>query len=85
MKTEYLREFVTLAHYGSFNDAAEKLFVSQPTLSNHIRMLEQMLGFELFDRARDNELTDAGSLFLDSAQSTLMAIDATLEECRRCI
>ena len=40
MKIELLREFVALAHYGSFRAASEKLFVSQPTLSNHIKALE---------------------------------------------
>ncbi|MEG0790702.1 MAG: LysR family transcriptional regulator [Gordonibacter sp.] len=82
LKTEFLREFVMLAHYGSFHAAAEKLFISQPTLSNHIKTLEQEVGFELFDRTRDNELTPAGALLLDVAQSTLMIIDATLEKCR---
>ena len=83
MKIELLREFVALAHYGSFRAAAEKLFVSQPTLSNHIKALEQELGFELFDRSRDNELTDEGALLLDAAQSALLIIDSTLEECRK--
>lgn len=71
MKIELLREFVALAHYGSFRAASEKLFVSQPTLSNHI------------DRSRDNELTDEGALLLDAAQSALLIIDSTLEECRK--
>ncbi|WP_161555413.1 LysR family transcriptional regulator [Paraeggerthella hongkongensis] len=82
MKIELLRGFVTLAHHGSFRAASEKLFVSQPTLSNHIKALEQELGFELFDRSRDNELTDEGALLLDAAQSALLIIDSTLEECR---
>ena len=74
MKIELLREFVALAHYGSFRAASEKLFVSQPTLSNHIKA---------FDRSRDNELTDEGALLLDAAQSALLIIDSTLEECRK--
>ena len=78
MKIELLREFVALAHYGSFRAASEKLFVS-----NHIKALEQELGFELFDRSRDNELTDEGALLLDAAQSALLIIDSTLEECRK--
>ena len=52
-------------------------------LSNHIKALEQELGFELFDRSRDNELTDEGALLLDAAQSALLIIDSTLEECRQ--
>lgn len=83
MRIEFLREFVTLANYGNFRVAAEKLFISQPTLSNHIKTLENELGFELFDRARDNELTAAGSLLLDGAQSALLCIDEAVEDCRR--
>ena len=63
--------------------SGRQLFVSQPTLSNHIKALEQELGFELFDRSRDNELTDEGALLLDAAQSALLIIDSTLEECRK--
>lgn len=82
MKTEFLKEFATLATYGNFHLAAEKLFISQPTLSNHIKILEQELGFELFDRSRDNQLTVAGSIFLDGTQAALASIDSSLEACR---
>ncbi len=83
MRIEFLREFVTLANYGNFHVAAEKLFISQPTLSNHVKTLESELGFELFDRARGNELTAAGSILLDGAQSALLCIDEAVEDCRR--
>ena len=83
MKTEFLREFVTLAHCGSFSSASEKLFISQPTLSNHIRAIEREVGFDLIDRSHENELTTAGSLFLSVAQSVLNRLDSALDECRR--
>lgn len=83
MRTEFLREFATLANYGNFHAAAEKLFISQPTLSNHIKTLENELGFELFDRSRNNELTAAGSLLLDGTQAALANIDAAVEACHR--
>ena len=76
MRTELLREFATLANYGNFHAAAEKLFISQPTLSNHIKQLESELGFELFDRSRNNEITAAGSILLAGAQAALMSMDA---------
>ncbi|MEG2628836.1 MAG: LysR family transcriptional regulator [Raoultibacter sp.] len=84
MKIEVLREFVALAHYGSFHATAESLFISQPSLSNHIKTLELEIGFELFDRSHGNELTAAGSIFFDTAQSALTLIDTTLEACRHC-
>ncbi|MEG0790710.1 MAG: LysR family transcriptional regulator [Gordonibacter sp.] len=83
MRTELLREFVVLANYGNFHVAAEKLFISQPTLSNHVKALESELGFELFDRTCNNELTAAGSILLDGARSALSSIDAAAEDCRR--
>lgn len=83
MKTEYLKEFVTLSALGNFHQAAKQLFVSQPTLSNHMKALERELGFRLFDRDRGNELTAAGTLFLDAAQGALASLDGTIEDCRR--
>lgn len=83
MKTEYLREFVALAALGNFHLAAKHLFISQPTLSNHVRALEQELGFPLFDRERGNELTAPGSLFLDAAQAALASLDEAIGDCRK--
>lgn len=82
MKTEFLREFVVLAHYGNFHVASKKLFISQPTLSSHIKALEQEIGYILFDRDNENALTAAGSLLFDTAQSVLAALDLFTEECR---
>lgn len=82
VKTEHLREFATLAGLGNFHVAAEVLFISQPTLSNHMRTLEDELGFSLFDRDKGNELTAPGSLFLDAAQTALAVLDGSMEDCR---
>lgn len=82
MRLQYLREFVTLATYGNFHVAAEKLYISQPTLTNHIKTLESELGFPLLDRRNGNRLTAAGSLFLDGAQSALASIDGAVASCR---
>lgn len=81
MRLQYLREFVTLATYGNFHVAAEKLYISQPTLTNHIKSLESELGFTLFDRQQGNKLTAAGSLFLDGAQTALASIDGAIRSC----
>lgn len=82
MRLQYLREFVTLATYGNFHVAADKLYISQPTLTNHIKALESELGFPLLDRQNGNRLTAAGSLFLDGAQSALASIDGAVASCR---
>lgn len=82
MKLEHVREFVALARCGSFQEAADRLYVARPTLSNHMRALEQELGFDLFDRGGGSELTDAGAVFLDGMERALEAVDRGLDQCR---
>ena len=85
MRIDFLRELVVLAQCGNFRVAADKLYISQPTLSNHIKAIEQELGFELFDRASNNELTEVGSVFLDGVRSALASVDSAIEECQQII
>lgn len=61
----HLRYFWTVAHEGGLRQAAEKLHVSQPSISAQIRELEETLGERLFRRqGRANVLTDAGQIAL---------------------
>src|SRR5262249_7523634 len=67
-----LETFMTVAREGSFSRAAEKLFRTQPAISQAIRKLESEVGEPLFDRSsRDGRLTDAGRLLQDYAQKLL--------------
>ncbi len=59
--------FITVARERSFTRAAERLFITQQTLSGHIAALEQELGSQLFLRHIPLELTYAGELFLEYA------------------
>ena len=81
MKLEHIREFVASARCDSFQEAADGLYVARPTLSNHMRGLEQELGFALFDRSDSNELTETGMVFLDGMERALEVIDSGLERC----
>jgi DNA-binding transcriptional LysR family regulator len=67
-----LRIFVAVARLGNFTRAAERLRLSQPSLSLHVRQLEQDLGVRLFDRStRSVVLTRAGDDFLPTAERLL--------------
>jgi len=79
-----LRYFLSVAEDLHFTRAAQRLFVSQPALSNQIQRLERQLGTRLFTRStRGVALTAAGQAFLPYAQqavATLTAGLATLAE-----
>ena len=56
---------IELAHTLNFSRAAENLFVSQPTFSYQIRLLEEEVGFPIFERSgRGASLTPAGADFV---------------------
>jgi len=67
-----LEVFVKVAELGSFSRAAETLFLTQPTVSEHVRALEDELGVQLLDRlGRGATPTRAGTLLLGYAQRLL--------------
>lgn len=68
MDIRQLETFIQVARLKSFSKAAEKLFITQPTVTNHIQNLEQELGTVLINRSGKNvSLTDAGTLFYKHA------------------
>lgn len=72
MDFKELESFVAIAKAKSFSKASEKLFLTQPALSNHISKLEKELGITLFERNnKKTELTHAGQQFYISAQEIL--------------
>ncbi|MFT3810157.1 MAG: LysR family transcriptional regulator [Micropepsaceae bacterium] len=72
-----MRIFRAVALAQSFSAAAERLGISQPSLSASVRKMEQVLQLELFHRTtRRVELTEAGQLFLDHVARCLGAADA---------
>src|ERR1700752_1155170 len=72
MDPRRLQTFVKVAELGSFSRAAEALFLTQPTVSEHVRALESELGVQLLDRLRRGARpTRAGTLLLGYAQRML--------------
>ena len=77
MDTDRLRIFLECARLGNFSRAAETLHLSQPSISLHIRQLEDWCGTNLFQRrGRRVELTDAGRVLREHAQRVLVDLDA---------
>ncbi|MFF0544360.1 LysR family transcriptional regulator [Nocardia thailandica] len=83
MELRQLRYFVVLAEELHFRRAAERLFVTTPTLSQQIRVLERELGGPLLVREPQVALTPAGETLLRGARTVLAAADETARATRR--
>ncbi len=70
MNLNQLQYVITLAQELNFSRAAEKLYISQPSLSQSIQLLEEEFGVLLFER-KPLKLTYAGEIFLDWAKNVL--------------
>jgi DNA-binding transcriptional LysR family regulator len=74
-----LRSFVAVADCGGFHRAAKVLHLSQPTVSHHVRRLEDVCGRPLMRReGRHSRFTPAGELLLADARRILAAHDEAL-------
>lgn len=72
MNLKQMEYVISLAETGNFSTSAKELFISQPSLSQSIRSLENELGVILFKRTIGQQvLTDAGKLFVCSAHQML--------------
>ncbi len=80
MTIKHLRVFITVAQTGSMSAAAERLYFSQPTVSQIIRELETHYRVKLFNRYSQRlYITDAGKKLLGYALQTIKDFDQ-LEE-----
>ncbi len=83
MELRQLKYFIRVAECLNFSEAAKESCISQSTLSQQIKQLEQELGSELFLRnSRTVSLTEAGMELLPYARTTIKDADACIERIR---
>lgn len=84
MDIKQLITFLEVAKQKSFTRTSEILYLTQPTVSNHIKSLEQELGIHLFVRSKKQiTMTNAGFLFHGYAQRIVDEHQAMIAEIRR--
>lgn len=83
MDVRQLRYFGVIAEFGSMSAAALRLGVAQPSLSQHVKHLEEELGITLLVRSpRGVALTEGGKILLAHAKSILDAVDLAVADVR---
>lgn len=81
LETRHLQVFMAIWELHNFSKAAEKVHLTQPTVSGHIKSLETILGTELFNRsAREVSPTKAGELFHPYARQILNLMSQAEQE-----
>ena len=81
MTTKQIDYCIELAHTLNFSRAAENMFVSQPTFSYQIRMLEEEIGFAVFERSgKGATLTPAGAQFVATLASLREDLKRAIEQ-----
>lgn len=83
MNTKTLEYFISAAEEGSISRAAERCYISQPALSQHIRQIEAEMGVPMFERtAAGIQLTKYGKLYLNNARAILRVEQVMMERIR---
>lgn len=84
IELRHLRYFLAVADTLHFGQAAERLGMSQPPLSQQIRQLEELIGARLFVRShRRVQLTPAGELLQERARAIVQQVETAVDEVQR--
>lgn len=71
---------ISIVEEGGFIAASEKLFIAQSALSRQIKLLEEEVGFEIFDRAdKKIKLTKAGHFFYAQLKNNVLNLEHIIE------
>ena len=86
MTSQQIRILIAVAMHGSFSAAAKELFLSQPSVSRQIGLLEQELGYKLFERGAKNIVpTNACKVLCKNLIRINAEIDAAVELARNAV
>lgn len=84
MDIHKLKVFIAVYKNRSFSKAAEELLISQPTVTEHIRYLENFLKVKLFDRLGKNVLpTETGKLLFEKASNLIESFNNLKDEIKQ--
>ena len=84
MTERHIEYVLTIAREGSITAASRKLYVSQPSLSQTIKLIERNLGAEIFNRRTEPiSITPAGEMYIEAARKVLAIEEALRQEIRR--
>lgn len=85
MYNPQLETFLCVAECGSFNKAAEKLFISPPAVIKQINLLEENLDLQLFVRThRGLQLTEAGKSLAQDAKYIIQYCKDSVTRAKKC-
>ncbi|WP_304507609.1 LysR family transcriptional regulator [Anaerotignum sp.] len=75
-----LKYFISVAETGNFTHAAKEVYTSQPTISRQIQLLEEELGYALFNRnSKPIRLTEPGQILYEGVKEAITDINYTLD------
>ncbi|WP_391118399.1 LysR family transcriptional regulator [Psychrobacillus sp. L3] len=79
MEYQWLKTFIIAAETSNFRKASEKLLISQPGVTVHIKLLEEYLGVSLFERTNKRvHLTEAGKMFYTEATQLIKGFEVSV-------
>lgn len=83
VELRHLRYFAAVAEAGTVTEAARRLRIAQPSLSQQIRLLERRIGAQLFRRLPQGmELTEAGQLLLGGVNRAIGELSSSISATR---
>lgn len=83
MNLEWYYTFIVVAKYENYRKAADELFITQTSVFNHIKNLENLLKVKLFEpKGRNITLTEDGKLFYSIATKTVSTYEKGIYEMR---